>query len=765
MEDKIGSIITEHRDVTQPFDLWRYWLVLKRRWLPSLVVFLGTLAATTYYISTREPIYEARGKLLIRSGPTRSGTLPEAAPGAPDGFPSPGQSSLATEAEILTSVPVLDETIRALNLRNEAGDVVTPQILKENLEVSSPKDSDTLSITYRGKDPRQVANVVNQLMDAYVKFNASMNRSGATSTQEFVEAELPKAEAEVEQAAEALRQFKARHQIVSLKIETDATVGAMQELNGQISTAQALLADATTRVEQLRQQLGMSMEQALQLDALSQNPGIQQVLAELQMVQARLASERARYTGKHPTIQALERQEAGLQELLSQRVAASLNAESLAIASSGDTNPVASLPSGSLQMTDLRRELAAQLTQAEIDRLSLISQIQALSETRNAYIARSQNFPALEKEQFQLEQQLESARVAYNRLLTHLQSAQLSENRILGNAQILETAMTPIQPRDRLQWLYWLGGIVAGAGFATAIAFLLDRFDKSVKTVKDADRLLGYTLLGLIPRFSTPIIEAVEEDTRLDAELLGKREANPFSPRVIAMQGTHPFIAAAYQMLQANLKFISSDKPLRSIVITSAVEQEGKSEVSANLAATIAQTGKQVLLVDADMRSPSQHHLWGTLNTVGLSHVLVGEGNLKQALVPVADNLTLFPAGIVPPNPLALLDSERMVALATELAQTFDYVIFDTPPLVGAADSAVLGKSADGLLMVVRPQQVDSVSLLAAKDLLTRSRAKVLGFIANGVNIRNEHDDYISLTPTRFYGSGERSAVGKHLPV
>lgn len=741
MEDKVITNKIDYRDFTEEIDLQRYWLVLKRRWLPALAVLLATVAAATYYGARQKPVYQAEGKLLIE--PDRSTNLTGfgTALGQPQTLDPFGGNQLATQADIVISLPILEETIRELNLRDQTtSELLSPQDLRTNLEVIPSDESDTIAVAFQGEDPREAASIVNQIMNSYVRFNVSMNRSEATAAREFVERQLPKAEAEVEQAGEALRQFKSRNQVFALETETTATVEAINKLNDQINTTRATLADADTRAAELRQQVGMSVDQALQLDTLSQSPGIQQALVDLQTIQTELASERTRYTANHPTVRTLIREEAALKDLLMSRVSETLDAE-------------VQIAPDDLQMSELARTLTAQFAQAEIDRLSAISQIQALAQARNAYIQRSQTFPALEKQQLELQQKLDAAKTAYETLLNSLQEVQLAESQTVGSAQIIETALLPTTSSGQGLPLYVAGGLVAGSLAAIASAFLLDLIDKSVKTVKDAEVLLGYTLLGLIPRFSTT------DDTA------GIGSADQFSPRLVTMRGTQPFICGAYQMLQANLKFISSDKPLRSIVITSSVEQEGKSEVCANLAATMAQAGKQVLLVDADMRAPSQHHLWNVLNTVGLSHVLVGEGDLNRALIPIADNLTLLPAGVIPPNPLALLDSERMASLISSLAQQFDYVIFDTPPLVGAADSAVLGKSADGILLVVRPRHVDSASMMAAKSLISRSGADVLGFIANGVDVRNEHDDYVSLTKARPYGYSDKAVAPKSVPV
>ena len=196
-------------------------------------------------------------------------------------------------------------------------------------------------------------------------------------------------------------------------------------------------------------------------------------------------------------------------------------------------------------------------------------------------------------------------------------------------------------------------------------------------------------------------------------------------------------------MLQANLKFLSFDKELKSIVVTSSVSKEGKSEVAANLAVAMAQVGRRVLLVDANMRHPIQHHIWGMTNAVGLSNVMVDmvapDAVLLQEVMP---NLHVIPSGVVPPNPVALLDSERMAALVAVFTEEYDFVIFDAPPVGGTADAVVLGQLTDGILLVVRPGVVDVASASAAKEFLTQSGQNVLGMVINGVNVKLEPDSY-----------------------
>jgi capsular exopolysaccharide synthesis family protein len=168
--------------------------------------------------------------------------------------------------------------------------------------------------------------------------------------------------------------------------------------------------------------------------------------------------------------------------------------------------------------------------------------------------------------------------------------------------------------------------------------------------------------------------------------------------------------------------------------------------------------------VDADMRHPSQHHLWELTNSVGLSNVIVGEADFNTTVQEVMPRLDVLTAGVIPPNPVALLDSKRMASLMETFLKNYDFVIVDTPPLAGIADAPILGKMADGILLVVRPGVVDATSAKAAKEFLARSGQNVLGLVANGVIIKNEPDSYFYYTKENYTqqesATQEQAALG-----
>jgi capsular exopolysaccharide synthesis family protein len=336
----------------------------------------------------------------------------------------------------------------------------------------------------------------------------------------------------------------------------------------------------------------------------------------------------------------------------------------------------------------------------------------------------------LQQRQQDLAREVEAAKSTYETLLKKLQEVRITESQNVGNARIIEVGRVleePVAPRKLLN--FGLGGIV-GILLAVVTALVLDARDRSIKTVREARELLEYTLLGIIPN-----LEKVDK--------VGDRSRDPeISIKIPVKDNPRSFISETYGMLYANLKFLSSDKDVRVITITSAVAKEGKSTVSANLALVIAQLGFRVLLIDADMRRPSQHKFWELSNTVGLSNVIVEQIEWKKAIAKAMPNLSVLTSGVLPPNPLALLNSRRMASLIKDFSQSYDFVIIDTPPLSVAADARILSPMTDGIVMVVQPKLVDSASAIAAKELLAQTGQNVLGMVVNGVIPENEPDSY-----------------------
>lgn len=202
-------------------------------------------------------------------------------------------------------------------------------------------------------------------------------------------------------------------------------------------------------------------------------------------------------------------------------------------------------------------------------------------------------------------------------------------------------------------------------------------------------------------------------------------------PDLITLTDPRSRAAEAYRTLRTNLTFTALDAPIETLIVTSAAPGEGKSTVVANLAIAMAQGERRTVLVDADLRRPALHELFGTVNDRGLTTMIVEETSLEDPpLLDVGvENLWLVPSGPLPPNPADILGSRRMEAVISALKAHADVVLFDAPPVVAASDTAVLGTKVDGVLLVVKAGRTRRDHALRAKELLARVHVRVLGAV------------------------------------
>lgn len=200
--------------------------------------------------------------------------------------------------------------------------------------------------------------------------------------------------------------------------------------------------------------------------------------------------------------------------------------------------------------------------------------------------------------------------------------------------------------------------------------------------------------------------------------------------------------AESYRTLRTNIQYSSFDEECKSIVITSSEPGEGKSTTAANLALSLAQGEKKVILIDCDLRKPSIHKKFKISNLTGLSDVLIGQKKLIQVLKRHGDNLLLLTSGKIPPNPSEMLGSKAMKNLLKELRENFDYIIIDTPPVQAVTDSQVLSTEADGTLLVIKAEKTKKDSVHNSINLLRKVNANIIGTVLNGVNNNSENYHY-----------------------
>lgn len=188
-------------------------------------------------------------------------------------------------------------------------------------------------------------------------------------------------------------------------------------------------------------------------------------------------------------------------------------------------------------------------------------------------------------------------------------------------------------------------------------------------------------------------------------------------------------VTEAYRTLRTNIQFSSFDSDLKSILVTSSGPAEGKSTTIGNIAFTMAQGGKKVIIIDCDLRKPSMHKKFGISNKIGLSDYLIGEASLEEVTVKYNDSLSLIPSGTIPPNPAEMISSNKMKAFIEQCEADYDCVLVDAPPVIAVTDAQILSTFIGGVLLVVASAQADKDAAVKAKELLVNVKANIIGVV------------------------------------
>jgi polysaccharide biosynthesis transport protein len=706
------------QDHTEEIDVQRYWIALKRRWPVILTVGLTVAGLATGWALRQKPAYDIVAKILVKAERTGSLTGINVKIGELEALgPSQQKDPLITQSETVKSIPIFKQAIAAVPV--PAGvKAPTPEYLLEQFKVKAVTGADILQISYKSSHPEYATALVNAVIDQYIASNISANREEAAAARRFIASQLPQTEAAVRQAELDLRQFKERDNVIVLSQEAGQAVTDIGNLQTQLDQARVAFADANARSSQFRQQIGVSPQTAVSLGALRKSTGVQEVLAKLQTAQSQLAIERTRYRDSHPAVVNLRQQVTALNALLDRRVAETVNRD-------------AKVSVGQLQPDELKQTLIASYLQSEVDLTGLSARIEQLSQLQAKQKQRATSLPRLETTQRELERQLKAAQTTYESLLAKLQEVQIAENQRVGNVRLVQPATIPSQPSPSRKILIVAAGSMAGLLLGVATALLFDLLNQSVPSLKAVREQFDYPLLGVIPQGDRVIRHWDSSNAQVA----------PHPPSIISRDHPDAIGHKAYQMLQSNLGFLCRDRGLKSIVVTSALDGEGKSEVAANLAVAMAQPGQRVLLVDANLARPGLHRIWDLPNTVGLSQVCVGNRKASEAIQEVQPQLDLLTTGGTVPDPITLLDSNRMASLMAELVDRYDWVIFDAPALPDWSAAPVLGQVADGIVLVARPKRLTIAAATAAQTKLAQaSPAPVLGLVVNGVNRRQGVD-------------------------
>jgi polysaccharide biosynthesis transport protein len=582
----------------------------------------------------------------------------------------------------------------------------TVEDLQRAVSIARPnRDAQIIRIRYRDTDPHLAAEVPNAVADRFLQYKWRTARTQSQSTIRFLHDQVNAYEAQLLDAEEHLRDFRERHQVVSLTAEASEQIKRLAELQArrdELRTEQQSLARLLAGIEN-RGADGSPARLLASFPTFLANRGMHDLLLSLTELENRRAELAVRRTESNLDIQGIDR-----------RIAA----------------------------------LEAQLHQTALGYLgSIETQLATIDANLARFGSRLETVPAREIEFARYARQQELLADIYTLLQTRLKEAEIQNAIELTEVQILDAALIatrPVTPRPTRN----LGlGLVLGLMLGIGTAFARQTLDTKVRSTEDAETATsGMPILGVVPRFRPGTAAHTNGNgngngvtvNRLRFPWVARVTPTDFlEERLVALHAARSPAAEAYRALRTNITFSRIDRAPQVLVVTSALPGDGKSTTSSNLAITLAQQGARTLLIDADLRKGILHRVFGLdRHEPGLTHVLLGRADLKEAVqrIDVGNediHLDMLCSGLFPPNPAELLGSERTSELLGRLRESYDAIVIDAPPLAAVTDAALLGAFADATILVTRFGVTDKGALQFAANQLHRVRAPIGGVVLN----------------------------------
>jgi len=560
--------------------------------------------------------------------------------------------------------------------------------------------SDMVDIDFTSTDPVLAARLANATAEVFQAYNAQSAQQQSRRRREFIEQQLAQTDSLLAQAQLALSDFRTRQLAFS------------------------------SRERFIGEQLELMQIQARRDELRATRTMYQNVLAQLST-----SDDRGRRLRSVVTVMPAGEQGSGGSELIAdlytQLLAAESSLDSLRAVGRAETDTDVRWLKDVLVMTEAN---LVGLLESQVG--TLTQMLEGLDTQERSATARIATRPGVEAEEVALIQKAISFQTVADNLRLELQLAGMSESVEAGPVQIIDLAERPGgrvgTGRSGKLLLGLLVGLLSGIGGA----FILERMNTSVRRHEEVEELLRVPRLALVPRLvpssrlRTPFLSSGNGNGKGTA---GKGVALSHIPgALVTANGTSPIAAEAYRTLRTNLIFSQAVQRIKTLVVTSAAPGEGKTTTAANLAVVYAQQGMRVLLVDCDLRRPSVHGVFGIDKEPGFTQVVMGLVDARTAVRKTAiENLFVLPSGTLPPNPAELLGGDQSRAALAALAESFDMLIVDTPPVLAAADSAILGRDADGVLMVLRVGKTERAAAQRARQQLAAVGARVVGAVLN----------------------------------
>ncbi len=588
-------------------------------------------------------------------------------------------------------------------------------LLETGLTVEPVKETRALRISFTHTDPEIAASVTNAVANTFLDRNFENKTEKFRGAAKWLDESTRKLKAKVEEADQALKDYERDHGIFATDKDGTLTTAKLSSLHTQLLRSQTDRMLKQSLYDEVKEGRVEKLPEAYADMLFKTAPKVADLQKQLSELQTQMAELRVKFGPDNPAV-------AQTQEKIS-----SIKGQ---IAESGKS---------------LEEKVKNEYDRAVRDENMLTA---ALTQAKGEAIRQNQD--AIQYNL--LKGDVDTNKALYQDFLNKSNQAQAQVVEQQNNLRVIEPAQVPALPVGPRRMFTILVGLLLSTGAGLGLAFLLDYLDNTIKTVEDVGRYAQLPALSVVPAVVGASRRGLAAKSRRALGNGSSRQAQSEAAYQLATLDSQSSAAEAYRVLRTSVLLSAAGRPPKTILITSGQPGEGKTTTVVNTAISLAQMGASVLIIDCDLRRPTTHKVLGADHTQGLSTYLSRAVPLEELIqkLPIA-NLSLLPCGPVPPNPAELIISEKMKDMLRELAERFDHILIDSPPLINVTDPVILSTMVDGVILVVHGGKSTRDIVRRARQELSTVGAKIFGVVLNNVDLKREgYDNYYY---RRYYSS------------
>ena len=716
-------------------------IIVRGKWI-VLSVFGVVFVLTVIVTKLTDPVYQSTAQVLINAKEVQSSLFMDV--GRIEGAKNVIQNELA----ILNSRSLADTVAKRLITRKYLDDAMQKPIpitqvakgkdpldsvmllaqvssaISGAIDFDPVRDSDIIKITAKSKDPREAAIIATTFAESYRDRNIYMSRTKTRSFKEFLADQAREKRRALEETEHTLQSYMEKQGIVSLDDEAKKVIEQLSQLEARRDETDISLQQAEKTLSSYQEQAPQAETNAARVIGEANDPYIRLLQEQL----AKLEVQRDVTVVQNPATVGREIISDKLKEIDAQ-----INALRLKLQKRTDEFLQTLTPGSGQDAGGYLKSVKQKIIETQIDVQALQTKKKALEDVIHQYEGQFERIPKKNVQLAQLQRARMSTEKLYLMVEEKFNEANITEKSNIGYIEIVEPAGIPGSPASPKMLINLAIAAVLGLGLGLGVVFTKEYLDVKIYTPEEIKRR-GFQTLTAIKQMDIELAglagqlgSAGHKNTSLDSHLI--TFSYPFSST-----------AETYRQLRTNLQFAKLDHPVQAILLTSPTPGEGKSTTASNLGIVFAQTGKKVLLIDADLRRPSIHTEFGLKPEPGLSELLLGKASMQKVLqkTPI-ENLSVIGCGGIPENPAEILGSDKMRDLIQQAKRDYEIILFDSSPVLAVTDPSVLSTLADGVIVVVSAGKSRAQELEQASELLERVGGKILGVVLNNFDPRRAY--------------------------